>query len=267
MPTHPHFGPLTVTSHQQHRDQRLYNLYKYNQWLGTNKKQKMARTRSRTRTMTKRKRRRSRRGIKRRRIPALLTTKRKLVRCKMVFTDTLSAAAGALAVRSPSLTNIVDPLGSATNQQPLGYDQWKALYDKAKIVGVKVRMTCHNASSQAIMFGMCPRQPNNLSPLATFDHYGETRGNKFRLLSPDVDHGTLSYTVSNKKYLAYANITDKSTIENDLNAESGPILAAQLDCYVQSHDKLSTASADIVLEIEYIVLLYDFISPSRSTHT
>lgn len=207
-----------------------------------------------------------RRGVIRRRLPRSLTTRNKIIRCRLVDSFQATHAAGAMERYLISMTNIVDPFGGGSAQQPLGYDQWKTLYSKAKILGAKVKMTVHNAgTAEPIMMGMNPRYPNASATLADWEYNVEVAGSKSRLLSQDVDHGFLVMARSTKKMMDLKNIKDADDIECNIATDTGPTDTAYIEAWTQPFDKTIATAADIIVQVDYIVLLYDPIIPSRST--
>lgn len=221
---------------------------------------------ARTRTSYKRKYKRRYRGRLRKRLPRSLTTRNKIIRCRMVDSFQATHAAGAMERYLISVTNIVDPLGGGSAQQPLGYDQWKTLYGKAKILGAKVKFTVHNAgTAEPIMMGINPRYPNASATLADWEYNVEVAGSVHRILSQDVDHGFLTMKRSTKKMLDLKNIKDADDIECNIASDTGPTDNAYIECWTQPFDKTTATAADVIIQIDYIVLLYDPIIPARST--
>lgn len=206
------------------------------------------------------------RGVIRKRLPRSLTTRTKLIRCRLVDSFQATHAAGAMERYLISMTNIVDPLGGGSANQPLGYDQWKTLYDKAKILGAKVKMTVHNSgTAEPIIMGLNPRYPNSSTSLADWEYNVEVAGSKSRILSQDVDHGTLVMSKSTKKMLNLKNLKDSTDIECDIGSDTGPSLSAYIEAWTQPFDKASATTADVIIQVDYIVMLYDPIVPARSS--
>lgn len=214
-------------------------------------------------------------GVIRKYIPATIQPKRKLVRFKTVNYGTIENASGALASWYISLLDITDPFGAGSNQQPLGYDQWKTLYKQGVVIGSKVTIRYHNRSTVSYMVGITPCSVNQgNTPLSNYEHYMEAKGTKARLLSPDIDHTTMFHKVSTKKHLGLRNLMDEISYHNtDLDAESGPNVDCFWHIWAQPQDQSSSTSnagatsIQLVMTAEYIVLLHDPIVPStRPTH-
>lgn len=210
-----------------------------------------------------------RRGIVKKRIPRAITAKTKLIRCKATDYANLTCTSGALSRRTISGTNIVDPFASFGAGQPLGYDQWKALYNTAIVVGVKVRATVHNAASTSVMYGLsvCPRAQGETA-LTDYEHYKELPNTVSRLLSPDVDHGTIAIKSSTKRALGLKDLKDNEDVECLISADTGPTDQYYIHAWVQPTDQASTVGSpgiEFVFDVEYIVLLTNPIIPARST--
>lgn len=209
--------------------------------------------------------RKRRRGIIRKRLPRSLTPRTKIITCKVVESEARTHTSGALERLNVHTIDITDPFGTGSTAQPLGYDQWRTLYDKAKVLGVKVKFTVHNSGSEPIMMGMNARYPNNISGLNDWEYQCELPGTVSRILSQDIDHGTLSLKRSTKKLCNIANLKDAQELECDLNTPTAPTIDPIIECWTQPFDKATATDADAIVEVTYIVLLYDPIIPARST--
>lgn len=226
--------------------------------------------RSRTRTRLRRRpRRQRRRGIIRRRIPRSLVPHSKLVRATTVYSGTTSTTADLVPVVAANVRcqNINDPTGTSSNQQPLGYDQWAAFYNRAKVVTCKVTFTVHNASSKAIVYGIQYVPENGDSALSPWQYKAESPGNINRLLSPDVDHGTISMIRRTKKDMNIKDLKDCDDVAIALDGTStGPNRNTYLSCWVANHSTSTAGAFDYTVKIDYIILLDQYKIPARSTY-
>lgn len=215
--------------------------------------------------------RRSRRLRRPRRkiVPRSLTTSSKIIKCNVVESFAPTFAGGALGSFVVQGNSIDDPFSAQSTNQPLGYDQWKALYKKAKVLSCKVIMTVHNGSTGAFACGITPMAKNQGATLLTdFEHYVECPGTKYTVLSPDVDKTTIVARRSTKKMLKISNIKDASEIEFDLVTETPPTDNYYFHCWAQPFDKTTALTGyQVMFKVEYIVLLYDPIIPARSSET
>lgn len=225
------------------------------------------RTFSRTRSQRRRFKRR-RRGIIRRRIPRSVAPREKLIRVNAVVPPTLACTSGAIGVFALKMFDITDPFGTATNVQPLGYDQWKGLYNKAFVVGVKVVCRIHNKGTAAVMVGVTPMPESQAnSGLSPFEHYMELAGTKSRLLSPDVDHCVLVSKIGTARHVGVRKLRDEDAFHCDLDGEVAPTRDAWVHVWGQPIDKTTTNPLELVVTAEYLVRLYDPIIPARATDT
>lgn len=225
--------------------------------------------RSRTARKMKKRGTKRRRGVIRRRVPRALTSREKVIRVKLVdgFTSAGSAA-GALDVRLLNVMDITDPTSGHTNQQPLGYDEWKALYRKACVIGLSVRVRMHNKSSVGVMFGITPMPENQgNTALTSYEHYMELPGTVSRLLSPDVDHSVLTYRLSPRKVLHLKSLRDEDAFHCVLPTETAPTRTFWLNTWIQPIDQATQSAHECVIEYEFLVRLFDPIVPARSTDT
>lgn len=220
------------------------------------------------RPTTRRYRRRRRRGIVRRRIPRALTSLTRIVRARAVGATTHPCTSGAINVTTVSMFDVTDPFVGAGSGQPLGYDQWKSLYNKGYVVGLKVTLRAHNTGTVAVMYGITPLpESQGASTLTPYNYYMELPGTKARILSPDVDHGVLVSKVSTRKHVHVKNLQDEDTFHFDLDNETAPTRGAYFHLWVQPIDASSTNSVQFVYTAEYLIRLFDPIVPARSTDT
>lgn len=214
-----------------------------------------------------------RRAIRRRAvIPRTLMPRNKLVKLKVVDYQNHTHTSGAIAVANIQQNSIDDPFTGLGTGQPLGYDQYKALYKKAIVLASKVFVQVHNNTSTAIMVGLTAvPYSQGATALTTYEHYMEHPNTKFRLLSPDVDRVNFGAQIATKKLLQIRNYKDNKTeLEIDLTNESPPTWLSYWHLWSQPQDQSTTTSGTAVqftITVEYIVLLTDPIIPARSVET
>lgn len=236
-----------------------------NKNIGDNKVMVKQRTYRKRTTKSKKSKRR---GLIRRQIPRSIAPANKVIRCKFSDYQSITCTSGALSRIAIRANDITDPLEGFSLQQPLGYDQWKALYRTAYVIGVKVKFSVWNNSSTALMYGitMCDKNQGSTS-LANYEYYKEVPHNVARLLSPDVDHGYLINKASTKKMLHLKNIKDNDGIRINLQSDTAPTETYYAHCWIQPVDQTTTLTAvQSVIDLEYIVLLTNPIIPARSTN-
>lgn len=187
-----------------------------------------------------------------------------LIRAQLVESGTFSCTTTTpISVNIHGL-DVTDPLQTSGISQPLGFDQWKALYKRAKVVGMKVTYTAHNAGSVATVMGMTLIPENNTNTLTPWNDKAEAPGTKYRILSPDVDHGTLAYRTSTKKVMKIANIKDNDDIACDLTTPTSPNRKYEMSIWAALHNGTTTTAVDWIAKIEYLILLDQYIIPARS---
>lgn len=252
------YRPLAQTA-MEHIKNTVADYIDPNKNIGT---KKMARQRKYNKRRQNKKKRIFKRGI-----PKLITPQNKLIKVRMSDYQTFSSTGGVIVNKNISGTDITDPLAGSSAQRPLGYNQWKALYHTAYVVGVKVKATCwNNNSTSAIMFGItaCPKEQAG-NALDNYEHYREVPHTVSKLLTPDVDKGVLTLSTSTRKHLGLKNIKDNDTIRVNLTSDSAPSEVYYYHIWMQPLDQSSTVSAvPMVLDVEYIVLLTNPVVPDRS---
>lgn len=211
---------------------------------------------------------RTKRGIIRKPIPRLIVPNRKLIRIKMSDYQTFTCTSGAISYKNIAGTDFLDPLVGTSAQQPLGFDQWKALYHTAYVVGTKVTLRVWNNQSTALMMGITAfGKSQSTTGLSDYEYYKEVPKTVSRLLTPDVDKGTLINKVSTKKHLSVRNILDNDTLRINLTSESSPSENYYFHAWVQPLDQATTlTSVQGVIDIEYLVVLTNPVIPTRSTN-
>lgn len=221
------------------------------------------------RRFRRRLRRRRRRTFRKRRIPRLITSSTKLIRATAVDTYAVTYTSGAIAMYPIQGNSIDDTFSVNSNRQILGYDQWKAFYKKAKVLGCKVITTYHNGSSGVILAGITPMSKNQgTTNLTDYEYYMEVPGTTWKMFSPDVDKGTLVAKRSTKKMLKVNNIKDASELEIDLVNETPPTDNYYFHVWSQPFDMTTALTGvQLVVKVEYVILLYDPIIPARSADT
>lgn len=217
--------------------------------------------------MNKRKPRRFRRGRLKRRIPRALTSRTKLVTVKAVNYANL-AGTGTLVSTNTQLNSVDDVFGTTDTGQPLGYDQWKALYKRAIVIGSKIVVKFHNRGTSAAMVGVWPSPLNqSTTALTNYEYYMETAGCKARLLSPEMDHTVVYHKVSTKRHLQVKDLRDNQRLSIDLVNETAPTDICWWHVFAQVVDQSAAYAVDAVITMSYVVLLVDPIIPARSVET
>lgn len=207
-------------------------------------------------------------GIIKKRIPRLIQSKTKLIRVRATDHISMTCASGAIDGNVINVMSVNDPFVTDSNVQPLGYDQWATMYNKATVVGCKVSVSIYNSGTTALVYGMAVMpQSKGSTTLPGYEYYKEYPSNKARILSPDVDHGYMTITTAPKKHLHAKNILQNDDYAQDLDGTStSPTETYFIHYYIQPISKSGAATADAIVDVDYIVALHDPIIPGRSAH-
>lgn len=217
-----------------------------------------------------RKQRRRRRGIVRYRRTPTLTSPTKLVKMKAVeYIDFANATNGVATVKHVQATSFLDPFDTSSTVQPLGFDQWKALYNKAYVVASRLTVKWHNNGDEACIVGVVPmpvsQGKNSLSGGgATYEYYVEQKGCRNKLLSPDVDHTVTVGKVNNKKFYHISKFKDADDFMIDLTTPTEPNNMGYYHVFAGCINQSNTFDCEAVLIVEYVILLTDPVIPARS---
>lgn len=192
----------------------------------------------------------------RKRVPRTLVPKSMIIRANTVNSGVTSQTSINPTSFRLFLNSLQDPLGGSGAFKPLGYTQWAAVYRRGTVLSTKITFTVNNGGSVPIVYGITvPPDGESISP-APWAEYVENHGTTYRLLSPDVDHGTIARSVRLKRYF---NIKDwKDNLEdcsNDLEAHTGPARNAHLDCWVALHNGTTTTNINWIIKMEMFILL------------
>lgn len=225
--------------------------------------------RSYTKTMTKKRKRTSRRPFRRRirRVTAMFP-RFKLVKFRVVSTFSHTDANGALVTKHIMANSLYDPHGAISANLPLGLDQWAAQYGKYTVVKSQHFVKAHNVTSTgAIVFGLTLRQPGEVSDLTSAEHYLEAPMTRSKMLSPDVDHAAIGIGYSAKKYWRVRKFMDHENLHAAFSTTpASPSRMAYVDLWTSNViGGDGTYTVEGHLTSEYTVLLFDPITPSRST--
>lgn len=222
--------------------------------------------RSRTRTMTKRRRRFGRRRFKRN-YPGRSLQPYSVGRWLNTATYvSLNPAAGAITVSTMVLNSGFDPLGSASaTQQPLGFEQYEAMYNRYCVVAWKCFFECvstDNSNPLVVGFTALP----TINTLTSFQHYKELPSTVQRVITPDIDKVTFGMRGSVKRWLLPQG--GKMLSDTDLSAVTTayPTKILYGHLYAQAMDGSSDpAAVHIVIKMRQLIVFFDPKAPARST--
>lgn len=160
---------------------------------------------------------------------------------------------------------------TSSTEQPLGYDQYKALFREAIVLGSHIKLeVINNDSTDAFVVGVTPvPQSQGTTALTDYEHYLEYPGTKHVLVTPDMDKQFLNAKISVKKHMHKTKIRDNDNLKVNLVTETPPTDITYWHVWSQPMDKASDPTGDIALVVtmEYLVLLINPIIPARSYET
>lgn len=234
------------------------------------------RQRGASKAKMRRRRYRKRRSVRRRRIPSTLTTPTKLVRMVITFPTTLTATNAGIQTADISLFNVTDPLGALSTQQPTSLDQWGALYGKLVVVGMRLTCTYHNAGTVGVVCGITPVPDEYSGSLSgnTWDYITEMPGTKYRFLSPEMDHTTMTAKYSAKRWMKIKDWKDnKDTIARRVDLGStgthtwtgSGLTNDHVAVWAALHSGTTSTAVNVIVKCEYICMLWDRRLIPRST--
>lgn len=228
----------------------------------------MARGSTATRPRYRRRSRRRRPYGRRRRTVALLAPHKKLIRCKAVqHWSHTTHVSGSMDMSPVQMNSCLDPFVTQGTGQPLGFDQWRALYENAYVIGAKVTVTYHNADAISYMVGITPMdEPAGTTSLANYEYYMEKKGTTRMLLTPDVDKITLTSKVGLKRWVKVKDLLDTNEYRINLNTPAEPSKQLYFHVWTQPTNQASTDTngIEMVVEVEYLLCLVHPVVPARS---
>lgn len=184
------------------------------------------------------------------------------------YYDLGTSSAGGIRNTKLALNSIYDPESAYGTQQPLGYDQYASLYNRYCVIGARLKVTYHNKDDESWVVGQHIAIDN--TSLTSYEHYKEIKSTKSVLLSPDIDKVGMVSNVSPKKFFHIKNplAFDDTDTNNGLNAPFGsnPANIVYAHIFAQPANQSSTTgdSVEVVVDLEQIVVFYDYIKPTRS---
>lgn len=212
---------------------------------------------------------RRRRAYRKKPVITSLVPSTKLVKLRSVQLRTNSnMTSGAIEAVTVQMNSILDPFTGMGTEQPLGFDQLRALYNNGYVVGAKLTVQFHNTDAISYMVGVTPMPVSQgTTTLTNYEHYKECRGTKDACLTSDVDKITLVSKINLKKWLKVSKFRDTNEYRMDLNTPSEPSKACYFHLWTQPMDQASsdTTGVHMVMTAEYVVLLTNPVVPARST--
>lgn len=227
----------------------------------------MVLSKSRAATGNKRSNRfRKRRRIFRRRRIAKGISWSKCVQLRTVFPGQHNPAAGVIGVDAIALNGGNDPTLAISNQQPLYWDQYCALYRRYCIVGWKIKIEVVTSDNTVpTTFGFCPLTTS--TPLASQYHYKETAGNVSAYMTPDLDKTVLYAKGGVERYLLGNKRRGRMLSDDNLYAltSANPTNVLYGHIYSQAFDATADpATLNYIATLYQTIVFFDPIVPARS---
>ncbi len=182
-------------------------------------------------------------------------------RARLRYADTISLTStfGAIGQHHFVANACHDPDVTGTGHQPMGWDNWKALYNHYVVVGSKITvkiMAGDGVSTPDAAIQGCFLNDNTTLPYTTADGYIESKKGSYRTLS--FDRKTLTYH-TNYSAKNFFNLSDIKDNVNRIGADiaSNPTETANFSLYFFDLTG-STSTIRCMIVIDYIV---DFSEP------
>jgi len=182
----------------------------------------------------------------------------KTVRMRYCERVNIDAGAGTIAEYTYRANDVYDPNETGTGHQPMGLDQWFQFYNKATVIGSKIKLTWITPSATitagTFMVGIQQSNSNTLS----LDQQGLLESSQVhsRILgSSDTGKGIQSvvHTYSPKKWFNVRNPLDESDLA--CTDSSSPTRQCYWNCYVQALDESTDVpSMNGIVQISYTVV-------------
>jgi hypothetical protein len=157
--------------------------------------------------------------------------------------------------------SIFDPNHTGVGHQPYGHDTYQSIYTHYRVLGSKLTATyCPNgASSVGHIVGGIYIQADTATPVLDFDLVRERAQGNFKIC-PDQ---TSTITV-NQKYTADKNYPNNVAGLNALFGGNPSEDAYFVVWYTSANDTIDPSSVDVVITIEYDVLMWELKSLGES---
>lgn len=213
----------------------------------------------------RRNRRRKRFGRQRRRRITTLWPRTKLIKVRMATATTITAAAGGASAGTYIIkaNSLNDPFGTGGDSIGYGIDQWSNFYEKYTVVASKCWVRVHaSAVTGSVSFGVALKD-NNTAKTVDLD-YIEGPLSRTKMLSPDVDHTAVGISFKGKRFFRVRKWMD---VADDYGASLGgtagapapadPSNVAYYHLYGQDVSRADGATFDVIVTLEYVILLHD----------
>lgn len=177
-------------------------------------------------------------------------------RAYLRYADTVSltSTVGAAGVHHFSANGCHDPDISGVGHQPMGWDNWKALYNHYIVVGSKITikiMPGDGTSTPDAAIQGCYLNDDGTVPYITADGFIESKKGAYRTLSFDRKSISYNTSFSAKKFFNITDIKDNNTRLGTVTGQN-PSEAAYYSLYLFDLTG-STSTVRCMVVIDYIV--------------
>lgn len=205
----------------------------------------------RKRKTYRRKKMRGRRPLTSRYTPSGMPAQR-IAKLRYAEQVELTSTLGGLTEHRFSCNNAYDPNTTGTGHQPMGYDQWSALFNHYTVLGAKVTInTLQNAGAVNPGYIGVYTTDGTSNPYTSADEFIEAKRGSFTQLVADQAHvKRLVSKFSTKKFFNVSDVKDNSELKASVTAS--PSEVAFWNIWYHTTDG-TTNSVKIMVVIDFIV--------------
>lgn len=192
----------------------------------------------------------------------------KVVKLRYVDSNvTLNPGIGAISVAENiyRCNSVFDPDYTGTGHQPMGFDQWAALYTKYTVLGSKITMiytpstpnTQTNITPGIFGVTMSKSAASVAATYSSIDNLLESKLTTDAKMFGYDDHSShkIVKNYSAKKFHGFTNTNDNSHCSAVVT--TNPALPAYFQCWAASIDGNDPNSNSFRVQIDYIVMFHD----------
>lgn len=184
----------------------------------------------------------------------------RLGRAKLTYVENglLSATSGSLASQIWRAGSCFDPRHATGGHQPMGWDQWTALFNHYCVVGSKIEATFSPTTDVPMVCGVY-LSADASAPYTTWTNYIEAKKGTYRVITDSDKTVKTSGKYSAKKFFNLSDVKDNIS-RIGARIDSNPVDDAYFLTWCQAQDVSSSVTANMLIKIQYIV---DFGEPKN----
>lgn len=173
---------------------------------------------------------------------------------KLRYCDTfsLTSTSGALAYNTFRANGIYDPDLTSTGHQPMGHDQWVALFNHYVVLGSKITVkACTTTAEADVIYTGVYLSDGGTVPYSSVSEIKENKKGSVTMYAPQ--SGKNVYSTSKYSAKNFFNVKDVKDNQDRLGAlvNADPGEAACFQVWIQA---IGTGSLEYMVTIDYIVL-------------